>query len=163
MAHPEKSSVLFVCTGNICRSPLAEGIFRHLAETAGVADDFVIASAGTGGWHEGEAPDPRSRAIAAKHGIDISAQRARKIVASDFQRFGLVLGMDGDNMAVLRRMAGTNAAATVALFSDYTLSIRKDVPDPYYGGADGFDNVYHMLFTGCQSLLSKLQASSIGS
>ena len=101
--------------------------------------------------------------MAAKHGIDISAQRARQIVPQDFQRFGLILGMDSGNMTALRRMATPGAAATLALFADYTLSTRQDVPDPYYGGTDGFENVYHMLFAGCQSLLSKLQASSIGS
>lgn len=155
MASTDKSSVLFVCTGNICRSPLAEGIFRHLAEDAG-RTDIIIDSAGTGGWHEGEAPDPRSRAIAKKHGIDLSGQTARQIIADDFQRFSLILGMDASNMASLKRFAGGQTQAEVALFSEYTLSRRQDVPDPYYGGADGFQNVYNMLLAGCQSLLSKL-------
>ena len=155
MASTEKNSVLFVCTGNICRSPLAEGIFRHLAENAG-RTDIVIDSAGIGGWHEGEAPDPRSRAIAKQHGIDLSGQRARQIVADDFQRFSRILGMDASNMASLKRFASHQTEADVALFMDYTLSRRQDVPDPYYGGADGFQTVYNMLLAGCQSLLSKL-------
>lgn len=156
MALPDKPSILFICTGNICRSPLAEGVFRHLAEQAGRGDDFMIDSAGTGAWHEGELPDPRSRAIALAHGIDISDQRARKIRSGDFNRFSLILAMDGSNLTALSHMGGYPGSAEIALFSTYTTGRHTDVPDPYYGGPDGFSNVYNMLLTGCQSLLSKL-------
>lgn len=156
MAQPEKRSILFVCSGNICRSPLAEGVFTHLAEQAGRDNEFSADSAGIGNWHEGELPDPRSRATARRYGFDISGQRARQIRPVDFSRFSIILGMDSGNMAALKRLAGTSAAAEVALFSEYTLGERRDVPDPYYGGDDGFETVYHMLLAGCQSLMSKL-------
>ena len=155
MTTGKSTSILFVCTGNICRSPLAEGIFRHLVTEAGRDADVLIDSAGTGGWHEGELPDPRSRAIAKTHGIDISGQRARQIRPDDFNRFSLILAMDRGNLASLRRSAGSTSSAEIALFNQYTLGQNKDVPDPYYGGEDGFLNVYNMLLAGCQSLLSK--------
>tara|TARA_B100000378_G_scaffold274747_1_gene269670 strand:+ start:249 stop:722 length:474 start_codon:yes stop_codon:yes gene_type:complete len=156
MAQPEKRSILFVCSGNICRSPLAEGVFTHLAGQAGRGDEFTADSAGIGNWHEGELPDPRSRATARRYGFDISGQRARQIRPEDFGRFSIILGMDSGNMAALKRLAGETSAAEVALFSEYTLGERRDVPDPYYGGDDGFEIVYHMLLAGCQSLMSKL-------
>jgi putative ABC transport system ATP-binding protein len=102
MAHHR---ILFVCAGNICRSPLAEGIFRHLATEAGRGSEFEIDSAGTGGWHQGERPDRRSIAAAAGHGVDISGQRARRIEAADFDRFDLILAMDQDNLKNLRKIA----------------------------------------------------------
>src|SRR6218665_3815243 len=94
-------SILFVCTGNICRSPLAEGIFSHLAEKRGEAALYRADSAGTGGWHRGETPDPRSIAVAASHGIDISGQKARQVLTTDFERFDLLLGMDADHVEML--------------------------------------------------------------
>src|SRR5262245_16293175 len=97
-------SILFVCLGNICRSPLAEGIMRSVAEERGRGGEVLIDSAGTGGWHAGSAPDPRSIAIAASHGIDISAQKARKVVADDFDRFNLILGMDQSNTDELKAL-----------------------------------------------------------
>ncbi|TPW27524.1 low molecular weight phosphotyrosine protein phosphatase [Martelella alba] len=151
-----KPSLLFVCTGNICRSPLAEGVFVNLAEKAGRGGDFIVDSAGTGGWHEGELPDPRSRAVARTHGFDISNQRARKIKASDFQTFSLILAMDRGNLAQMKQMSRGQASAEIVLFRDFTLGFLEDVPDPYYGGAGGFDTVYDMLVAGCQSLISKL-------
>ncbi|WP_319518851.1 low molecular weight protein-tyrosine-phosphatase [uncultured Martelella sp.] len=156
MAQPDNHSVLFVCSGNICRSPLAEGVFTHLAQGAGRSRDFTVDSAGIGNWHEGELPDPRSRATAKRYGFDISGQRARQIRPADFSRFSLILGMDSANMAALKRLGGADPKAEVALFSDYTLGKKQDVPDPYYGGDDGFETVYHMLLAGCQSLLSRL-------
>ncbi|WP_176084862.1 low molecular weight protein-tyrosine-phosphatase [Martelella sp. HB161492] len=151
-----KPSLLFVCTGNICRSPLAEGVFLDLAEKAGRADAFVVDSAGTGGWHEGELPDPRSRAVARAHGFDISNQRARKIRASDFQTFSLILAMDRGNLAQLNQMSRSASSAQIVLFNDFTIGLSKDVPDPYYGGPGGFEDVYDMLVAGCQSLISRL-------
>ena len=156
MAQPKKPAILFVCSGNICRSPLAEGVFAHLAEEAGRGDDFILDSAGIGSWHVGELPDPRSRATAVRHGFDIAHQRARQITRSDFSRFSLILGMDFNNVTALRRLGGQNPSAEVALFCDYTLGRHEEVPDPYYDEDDGFENVYHMLLAGCQSLLSKL-------
>lgn len=156
MTQPEKPAILFVCSGNICRSPLAEGVFAHLVATAGRGDDFMLDSAGIGNWHQGERPDPRSQATAIRHGFDIGGQRARQITRSDFSRFSLILGMDFNNVTALRRLAGPDNAATVALFCEYALGREDEVPDPYYGGDDGFETVYHMLLAGCQSLLPKL-------
>lgn len=152
------ASVLFVCLGNICRSPLCEGIFRSLVRQAGLDDSFSSDSAGTGAWHVGNAPDPRSVAIARQNGIDISGLAARQVIADDFSRFDLVLAMDRNNLRDLRRLAPVSAGSRIHLFSDFATGRTVDVPDPYYGGDDGFEHVYSMLFTGCTSLLEKLRA-----
>ncbi|HEX7800109.1 MAG TPA: low molecular weight protein-tyrosine-phosphatase, partial [Asticcacaulis sp.] len=126
------TAILFVCLGNICRSPLAEGVFRHQAEAAGVADRFRIDSAGCGGWHAGEAPDPRAIAAAARHGIHISGQSARQIGPADFDAFDLILGLDRDNVRHLQRMAGQGSGtARVTLYLEEALGLGKDTPDPY--------------------------------
>ncbi|MDQ0560788.1 protein-tyrosine phosphatase [Rhizobium mesoamericanum] len=143
----KRISILFVCMGNICRSPLAEGIFSHLVDEAGLADRFEIDSAGTGGWHEGDHPDRRSIATAKGHGIDISQQRARQIRRKDFSEVDLMLAMDRANIADLRRMSPE--AANIRLFGE-------DIPDPYFGSSDGFELVYAMLFAGCKNLLETL-------
>ncbi|MBN8951847.1 MULTISPECIES: low molecular weight protein-tyrosine-phosphatase [unclassified Rhizobium] len=147
--------VLFVCAGNICRSPLAEGIFRHLASEAGRGHEFEIDSAGIGGWHQGEPPDRRSIAVAADHGIDISAQRARRIEPSDFSRFDLILAMDQDNLKNLRKTAPADALGKLHLFNTLALGSSKDIPDPYYGERKDFEAVYTMLLAGCSELLPK--------
>ncbi|AJC81455.1 low molecular weight protein-tyrosine-phosphatase protein [Rhizobium etli bv. phaseoli str. IE4803] len=147
-------SILFVCMGNICRSPLAEGIFRHLVTEAGLTGHFTIDSAGTGGWHEGEPPDGRSIATAQSNGIDISGQRARRIRSSDYRDFDLILAMDRDNVAALEKIAPPEA--TIRLFGDAALGTGEDIPDPYYGGPDGFELIYTRLLTGCSSLLEAL-------
>lgn len=147
--------ILFVCAGNICRSPLAEGIFSEIAARAGRADEFEVDSAGTGGWHQGQKPDKRSIAVGASHGIDISHQRARLVVDEDFSRFNLILAMDEDNLANLRSRAPRSALGKIHLFDAFTRSGTKDVPDPYYGGPDGFEAVYAMLFAGCSMLLEE--------
>lgn len=146
-----KPSVLFVCLGNICRSPLAEGIYRHLCGAA--HDDESIGSAGLGGWHAGDPPDPRSIHVARQHGIDISRQRARQLSLDDFRRYELILAMDSSNLARLRALAPKDSIARVELFSQACHGTQEDVPDPYYGAADGFRNVYTMLFAGCEALV----------
>ncbi|MFK0164625.1 low molecular weight protein-tyrosine-phosphatase [Rhizobium sp. NPDC090279] len=151
----DRHRVLFVCAGNICRSPLAEGIFRHLANEAGRADEFEIDSAGTGGWHQGEPPDRRSIAAAAGHGIDISGQRARRVVSADFGRFDLILAMDQDNLKNLRKTAPAEAFGRLHLFNTLALGSNKDIPDPYYGDREDFEAVYTMLLAGCSALLPK--------
>ncbi|PDT17192.1 protein tyrosine phosphatase [Rhizobium sp. J15] len=150
----KRISILFVCMGNICRSPLAEGIFRHLVAEAGLTGHFMIDSAGTGGWHEGEPPDRRSIATAQGHGIDIAGQRARRIRPTDFGSFDLILAMDRDNLAALGKVAPPEA--NIRLFGDAALTTGEDIPDPYYGGPDGFELVYTRLLTGCSSLLETL-------
>ncbi|MCX8999331.1 low molecular weight phosphotyrosine protein phosphatase [Rhizobiaceae bacterium BDR2-2] len=150
------TSVLFVCTGNICRSPLAEGIFLHLAAERGEAAAYRADSAGTGGWHEGEAPDRRSIHVAALNGIDISGQRARKITGRDFERFDLILGMDRGHVAALKARAPSDHAGRIHLFSRFAAARDFDIPDPYYGGPDDFADVYNMLLSGCGLLLERL-------
>lgn len=126
----------------------------HAAEEAGLANHFAVDSAGTGGWHQGEHPDRRAIATARNYGIDISAQRARRIVIEDFSDFELILAMDRANVSELRRMAP--AARNVHLFGDFALKTVEDIPDPYYSGNDGFELVYARLFTGCSKRLEAL-------
>ncbi|TCU16532.1 low molecular weight protein-tyrosine-phosphatase [Rhizobium sullae] len=152
----KRVSILFVCMGNICRSPLAEGILARIAREAGLADRFKIDSAGTGGWHQGKQPDGRSIAIARAHGIDITEQRARHIRPDDFEEFDLVLAMDRANIAELRAMAP--GAGNIMLFGDAALQTGEDIPDPYYGGPEGFELIYTRLLTGCIALVDKLGA-----
>jgi protein-tyrosine phosphatase len=146
-------SILFVCLGNICRSPLAEGIYRHLM--SGASEKPVIASAGIGGWHVGNPPDRRSIKVAASHGIDISSQRARQVQPSDFDDFDLVLAMDRSNLARLKALQPATASAKLHLFSAMAFEIEQDVPDPYYGDLTDFEAVYSMLFSGCSAVVSK--------
>ncbi|MDK4719722.1 MULTISPECIES: low molecular weight protein-tyrosine-phosphatase [Rhizobium] len=151
----DRHRILFVCAGNICRSPLAEGIFKHLAGEAGRTAEFEVDSAGTGGWHQGERPDRRSIAVAANHGIDISDQRARRIEPADFGRFDLILAMDQDNLKNLRKAASADALGKLHLFNALALGSNQDIPDPYYGDRGDFETVYTMLLAGCSMLLPK--------
>ncbi|MBK1635175.1 low molecular weight protein-tyrosine-phosphatase [Rhodovulum adriaticum] len=144
--------ILFVCLGNICRSPTAEGVFTALAEQAGVAVD--IDSAGTGGWHVGDPPDARARAEAARRGYDISGLRARQARAEDFERFDLILAMDRANHAALERMRPAGNETPVRLFLDYANSPRDEVPDPYYEG--GFDLVLDLIEQASRGLLEQI-------
>ncbi len=146
--------VCFVCLGNICRSPLAEGLFRHHVTQAGLQADFEIDSAGTGGWHVGEAPDRRSVEVARRHGLDISHQSARKFVAADLDRFDHVVAMDASNLSNIRRLGSGRAAVTMLL--DETGG--GEVPDPYYGAGDGFERVYTMVDAACAALLERLRS-----
>ena len=151
-------SVLFVCMGNICRSPLAEGVFRQALAEAGLAGLVAVDSAGTGDWHRGDAPDPRAIQTASGHGIDISGQRARQVAPEDFDRFDLIFAMDRANEATLRARSPSARHGRIALFLDHTLATRTDVPDPYYGGVDGFEHVYQLLREGCNALVLRLGA-----
>lgn len=147
------TSVLFVCLGNICRSPLAEGAFRKVVEDLDAGSRVLIDSAGTGGWHQGEAPDPRSIAVAARNGIDISAQRARQVVKADFSRFEHILAMDSSNLTNLRKLSPAEAPARLRLFLE---AEGTDVPDPYYGGQAGFETVFRMVMRGAEDLAAEL-------
>ncbi|MCA9602200.1 MAG: low molecular weight protein-tyrosine-phosphatase [Polyangiales bacterium] len=151
--------VCFVCLGNICRSPTAEATFVRAVKDAGLSDAFVIDSAGTGGWHEGERADARSRAAAARRGIDVTSI-ARKWRAGDFDRFDYVLAMDRQNRADLVALAPTDAArAKVELFRIHDPGAAPDaeVPDPYYGGEDGFDHVLDLCEAASRGLLATLK------
>jgi protein-tyrosine phosphatase len=152
-------SVLFVCLGNICRSPLAEGVFRHLARERGVEDRFIVDSAGTGAWHVGSPPDPRSTETAARHGIRLEG-KARQVRPGDAERFDLVLAMDRSNLRDLEGVLGSGTAsrARLRLFRDYDPEAQgtADVPDPYYGGAEGFEEVQRMVVRTCEALLDAM-------
>jgi protein-tyrosine phosphatase len=151
-----KFSVLFVCTGNICRSPTAEGIFRKLASDAGMA--VLADSAGTHGYHVGEPPDARSQAAAAKRGYDLGDLRARRFEQDDFDRFDLILAMDRDHQAILSRMAKPLEAHKLKLMMSYARNFKEqEVPDPYYGGSGGFERVLDMLEDAVRGLLESLQ------
>ena len=157
---PSPTSVLFVCLGNICRSPLAEGVFRHLVEEEGLDDHFEIDSAGTGAWHIGERPDGRATLVAQQHGIELDS-RARQVRPEDFERFDYVIAMDRDNLTTLVRMqeaAGTEAHIELLRANDPERDDGDEVPDPYYGGTSGFENVYQMVRRCCKSLLREIRA-----
>jgi len=150
--------VLFVCTGNICRSPTAEAIFRKLAADAGMAETVTADSAGTHGYHVGEPPDPRAQAAAAKRGYDLSGLRARRFEQADFQRFALILAMDQDHYSILSRMARPPAGDKLKLMMSYARRFsEQEVPDPYYGGAQGFERVLDMLEDAARGLLESLR------
>ncbi len=147
--------VLFVCTGNICRSPAAEGVFRHMVEDAGLGQSIATDSAGTHGYHIGDPPDSRSCATAAARGFDLSALRARKVKASDFQDFDLILAMDQGHFAHLAALRPKDARAELRLYLDFHPHLRgKDVPDPYYGGAQDFTRVQDMVEETSKALLA---------
>lgn len=152
--------ILFVCLGNICRSPLAEGVMRELAGRARYGDVISVDSVGIGAWHIGHPPDRRSIAVAKAHGIDIRDLRGRQIGAADFGRFDLVLGMDSRNVSELLRLASPQTAHKVHLFMKFATGRNDDVPDPYYETADAFEALYQTLEAGCSSLLAKLERAS---
>lgn len=163
---PERSEsrrpvrVLFVCLGNICRSPLAEGLFRHLVEAEGLAEHFEIDSAGTGAWHVGERPDARMCRTASRRGLDITGQRARRIRPEDLHRFDHVLVMDRHNRAdVLALASDPSLAARVRLFREFDPEPGDlQVPDPYTGGREGFEHVYEIAERTSRALLEHLRA-----
>lgn len=151
--------VLFVCTGNICRSPTAEGVFRHLVLQAGLGHAIESASAGTHGYHVGEPPDPRTVAAARNRGFDLAAQRARKVRVEDFHTYDLILAMDRDHHAHLSSLRPNDARAEVKLFLEYHAELGPaDVPDPYYGGPQGFEDVLDMIEHASKALLADLSA-----
>ena len=155
---PRLYRVLFVCTGNICRSPTAEAVFRHMAEQAGVSASIGIDSAGTHDYHVGDPPDARSVAAAKTRGFDMSALRARKVRRDDFNVFDLILAMDSDHHAHLMALRPNDAKAEVKLFLDYHPEKRvRDVPDPYYGGPEGFAHVLDLIEATSASLLAEIK------
>ncbi|MCH8618230.1 low molecular weight protein-tyrosine-phosphatase [Undibacterium sp. TS12] len=158
MKKKAKTAILFVCMGNICRSPTAEGVFRSQAEAAGLAASLHIDSAGTHAYHIGEAPDPRSQEFAARRGIDLSQQRARKLCVEDFTEFDLLLAMDKDNLARMQAACPKVHQHKLKLMMDYASHSDSDiVPDPYYGGPDGFDRVLDYLTDASEGLLAALR------
>jgi len=163
---PTKVAVCFVCLGNICRSPTAEGVFLGLVEAAGLSAQISVDSAGTGAWHAGEGPDARSAAEAARHGVALPSV-ARRVRVEDFEDFTLLVAMDQDNARALRALAPTPAAAEkIVMLRAFEPGNRAleagqvpDVPDPYYGGEDGFAEVFEICERGAAGLLQHLRAS----
>lgn len=152
-------NVLFVCLGNICRSPAAEAVFRSLVEREGLAGRIACDSAGTGSWHVGKAPDARMRAAAKRRGYDLESLRGRQVTARDFERFDYVLGMDGENLANLSILCPKGREARLGRLLDFAPEVgRRDVPDPYYGGADGFERVLDLVEAGARGLLADIRA-----
>jgi protein-tyrosine phosphatase len=148
--------VLFVCLGNICRSPAAEAAFAHLVEEAGLSDRFVLDSAGTGAWHVGEQADVRMRRAAARRGFAMTS-RARQVTSKDFEAFDLVLAMDAANLAALQGLAPARHAHKIKLFREFDPEGRdQDVPDPYYGGDADFDDVLDIVTRAGRRLLAEL-------
>ena len=158
MKNKDKFRVLFVCMGNICRSPTAHAVFRRLVEDAGLEGVIEIDSAGTHAYHVGEAPDPRSQQTAARRGIRMHDLRARRVDLGDFYHYDLILAMDEDNLAILEEMKPEDATAEVKLFlAEYAPEHGRVVPDPYYGGPEGFERVFDMVEAASGRLLEDIR------
>ena len=150
--------ILFVCAGNICRSPTAEGVFRHSVASAGLGQKIFLDSAGTHGYHVGHPPDRRAQLAAAQRGYDIAGLRARQVTGQDFIEFDYILAMDLDNLSHLKQVAPAQHHEKLALFMDYGSARQgEEVPDPYYGGAQGFELVLDMAEDAAQGLLQQIK------
>ncbi|MEM8771721.1 MAG: low molecular weight protein-tyrosine-phosphatase [Pseudomonadota bacterium] len=150
--------LLFVCLGNICRSPAAEGVMRKKARERGL--EVYIDSAGTGAWHAGDPPDARMQKAASKRNYNLSHQRARKVELSDFYEFDYMLAMDLSNHTDLLDMAPPNRECDIRLFLDFADCETRETPDPYYGGEDGFERVLDLIEAGADGLLNHLEDES---
>ena len=149
-------AVLFVCLGNICRSPSAHGVFEKRVAEQGLASQIRIDSAGTGDWHLGKQPDPRTLLAGRQRGYDLSHLRARQVRAADFDLFDYILAMDGKNLANLQQLQPRHFDGTLSLFLPFGQSSVDEVPDPYAGGADGFEQVLDMVEQAAEGLLAHL-------
>lgn len=149
--------VLFVCLGNICRSPTAEGVLRHQLKVAGLGDMVHVASAGTGDWHVGKAPDSRTCQAALVRGYDLSRQRAQQVNAAHFAEYDLVLAMDKSNLGHLQALRPHDARGELDLFLRRYGAVLDEVPDPYYGGAEGFEQVLDLIEGACRELVVEIK------
>lgn len=157
-------SILFVCLGNICRSPIAEGVFRRIAAQRGFPNHFHVDSAGLGSWHIGNPPDQRAQAAMATRGIDISDLRARRVVPDDFERFDLILAMDRSNRNGLLKLAPNEHQHKIALFMDFAPNMSvHEIPDPFFGDKDGFDYALQLIDAACRGLFVSLTTTPPGS
>lgn len=154
------TSVLFVCLGNICRSPTAHGVFEGLVAQQSLAEMIRVDSAGTGSWHVGEAPDSRARAAAKSRGYSLEHLRARQVSKSDFDHFDYILAMDIKNLQDLQAMRPDGFKGHLSLFLDFADASEKEVPDPYYGGEEGFSHVLDLVESASQGLLSAIRRNS---
>lgn len=154
----ERIGVLFVCMGNLCRSPMAEGVFRHHVKLAGLDDRIIIDSAGTHDYHVGDPPDPRAQRAAGRRGYDLSMLRGRQVSRADFDEFDYLLAMDRMNLRVLERLCPTKHGHKLKLFLEFRSDPGpSEVPDPYYGGDQGFEHVLDMVEEAAQGLLDHLR------
>lgn len=157
-----KVSILLVCMGNICRSPMAEGMLRHRVSERLFPVPIEVDSAGTHGYHDGASPDPRAQAAAQRRGLDIAKLRARRVIAEDFERFDLLVAMDEDNVAALLEHAGEEHRHKIRLLLDFAGGEgRRNVPDPYYGGTLGFERVLDLLEEAMSGLLEELEGLAV--
>ena len=154
-------SVLFVCMGNICRSPTAEGVFRHLVAEAGLEELVTVDSAGTHAYHAGEPPDRRAREAAGRRGISLDDIRARRVSDSDLERFDYVIAMDRDNQALLVEQSESKHHSKIRLLMEYSSGDVEEVPDPYYGGAAGFERVLDLVEDASRGLLEELRSKHL--
>lgn len=152
----ERVGVLFVCLGNICRSPLAEGVFRHIVSEKGMEDRFLIDSAGTSSWHIDSAPDSRGQNAALLGGFDIGHQRARKLIHQDFETFHYILAMDRTNLSYMQGL-DPGGRARVELLLKFSDAGLLEVPDPYYGGVEDFQATLELVGTGARGLLEAIE------
>lgn len=153
-----KVKVLFVCMGNICRSPTAEAVFRHQVQQAGLHERIEIDSAGTHDYHIGEAPDARTQSAARQRGYDMSSLRGRQVEAGDFRRFDYVLAMDEANLDILKRLRPQDARSHLGLFLEFAQRHgEREVPDPYFGGAEGFEHVLDLVEDAANGLLQHVR------
>ncbi len=159
MGVPHRSTgVLFVCMGNICRSPTAEGVFRHLLEQQGMTEQVLTDSAGTHDYHIGAPPDLRAQAAAARRGYDLSMLRARQVTPADFERFDYVLAMDEANLGELLPLCPDASRDRLRLLLEFAEDVeRRDVPDPYYGGEQGFEDVLDLVENAARGLLAHIK------
>jgi protein-tyrosine phosphatase len=163
MKAKQKISVLFVCMGNICRSPTAEIVFAALVEKAGLSEQFQIDSAGTHDYHIGEAPDGRTQRAALRRGYDMSQLRGRQVDVTDFARFDYILAMDEANLMNLKKLNPNNSKGYIGLFLAFAEQPQAhEVPDPYYGGADGFEKVLDLVEDTAHGLLRHIQQHDLG-
>jgi protein-tyrosine phosphatase len=156
MSESKKIGVLFVCMGNICRSPTAEGVFRHFVNEAGLSDRIHVDSAGTHAYHVGEPPDRRATAVAQGRGISLANIKARRVCDADFEVFDYIIAMDEDNQARLLQQAPDEYQGKVSLFLSYASVNETEVPDPYYGGGAGFERVLDLVEEASRGLLETL-------
>ena len=154
--------ILFVCMGNICRSPTAQGVFQRLIEQTGLINEIKIDSAGTHAYHVGNPPDPRAQAVALRRGIDLSSLRARRVARGDFEKYDYILAMDQDNLSALRMVCPPEHSYKLRLFLEYAPDLTvRDVPDPYYGGATGFEQVLDLVEIASEGLLRHLRQQAV--
>lgn len=154
------ASVLFVCLGNICRSPTAHGVLEQMVKAEKLDHHIIVDSCGTGAWHIGQPPDDRTQKIAQLKGYDLAHLRARRIDASDFENFDYILAMDTRNLAEIIKKAPPDYSGRIQLFLDFSPDKNlMEVPDPYYGGNDGFERVFNLVELTCKNLLSELKKS----